>query len=420
MFALVDANSFYCSAEAVFRPDWRNKPIIVLSNNDGCVVAVNRLAKAIGIERFKPFFQIKSLCEKHRVIVCSSNYELYADLSMHMMQIIGAFAPKQHVYSIDETFIDVSNSREALPPFDILGKQIRRAVWKEVRLPVCVGFGKTLTLCKVANHAAKRLPGFDGVCVIESNEQRDRILSKMCVSDVWGVGRKLSVRLKDMGITTALKLAKMPPKLAKQYFSVEMERTILELNGVSTKSWDEVRANKQQIFSTRSTGQRILELHSLMQAFSLHVSSACLKAREQGSVAGAILIFAHNSPFDDGISRGFKQVLRPACATNDSIVMSQLVSQAIPQLFIPGIKYYKVGVGLMDLTDEQHQQLDMFTAKPGRPELMKAVDALNKRYGSDTLFLGSQGICPKWHMRRDMLTPQYTTDWHHIPRICCK
>lgn len=420
MFALVDANSFYCSAEQVFRPDWRGKPIVVLSNNDGCVVAANRQAKAAGIEKFKPWFQVKALAEQHGVIACSSNYELYSDLSAKMMQIVGQFAPRQHIYSIDETFLDLTGMRLGEGALLELGAVIRRTVWREARLPVGVGFGDTLTLAKAANHAAKRIEGFNGVCAINSESTRKSILSEMHVSDVWGIGRKLSKRLESMGIMTALQLSKIPIKLARKQFSVEVERLVLELNGTPTRNWDETRADKQQIFSTRSTGERIEELDSLKQAFAMHVSKASQKARQQHSVAGAILVFAHNSPFDDGCTRGFKQLLRFPLATNDSLVIGRQVAMAIPRLYVDGVRYYKIGVGLVDLMPQEHVQYDLFTPPTEEPRLMCVLDKLNQRYGSDTVFVAAQGIDPKWHMRRDMLTPQYTTDWRQIPLIQCR
>ncbi|MBB1380766.1 Y-family DNA polymerase, partial [Shewanella sp. SR41-2] len=229
MFALVDANAFYCSAEQVFRPDWRGRPIIVLSNNDGCIVAANRQAKEAGIEKFLPYFQAKALCVQRNVIVCSSNYELYADLSAKMMAIIGRFAPEQHVYSIDESFLSFKHSYPAIKCLYTQGQLIRRAVWKEARLAVCVGMGQTLTLAKIANHAAKKIPGYKGVCVIDTAHQRNDILRQLAVKEVWGIGRRISKKLELMNIRSAYDLASMPPSLARKQFSIEIERTVREL-----------------------------------------------------------------------------------------------------------------------------------------------------------------------------------------------
>lgn len=306
MFALVDANSFYCSAEQVFRPDWRGKPMIVLSNNDGCIVAANRQAKEAGIEKFKPYFQVKALCEQKGVIALSSNYELYADLSAKMMQVIGRFAPEQHIYSIDESFLSFEHSFPAIPSLKEHGMKLRRAVWRECRLPVCVGFGQTLTLAKVANHAAKKIEGYNGVCVLDSERECKAVLGQLHVSEVWGIGRKLTHRLEMMGINTALKLANYPPALIRKEFNVEVERTVRELNGQKCKGWDTARADKKQIFSTRSAGQRITDLESLQQALCKHANIASFKARKQKSLCRVMLCFANSSPFDSLlVARGF-------------------------------------------------------------------------------------------------------------------
>lgn len=418
MYALVDANSFYCSAEQVFRPDWRGKPIIVLSNNDGCIVAANRQARELGIPKFAPYFHVKEQCAKLGVIVCSSNYELYADLSAKMMEIIGRFAPEQHIYSIDESFLSFKHCHSSIPCLKTHGLRIRQTVWKEARLPVCVGIGATLTLAKIANHAAKKLPGYHGVCLIDNDPQRIEILKQLSVGDVWGIGRRLSKKLASMGIQTAYDLAQMPASLARKQFSIEIERTVRELNGTACKQWDHTRADKQQIFSTRSVGERIMDFDSLLQALSKHVGIAAAKARAQGSCCKSMLIFANNSPYDEQ-PIGFKSLIHFPTATNCTIEITQAMSLAAPKLFRPGVRYYKIGVGLINLEQDRYQQLDLFNRPKTKPILMNALDGINSRYGQDTLFLAAQGIEQKWAMRRALLTPQYTTLWGGIPRVKC-
>ncbi|WP_443020096.1 Y-family DNA polymerase [Shewanella sp. MTB7] len=238
MFALVDANAFYCSAEQVFRPEWRGRPIIVLSNNDGMIVSANRLALESGIPKFEPYFKIKTQCEQLGIIALSSNYELYASLSASMMEVIGRFAPEQHIYSIDESFLSFEHCYPAIPCLIKHGHKLRRTVWKETRLPVCVGMGSTLTLAKVANHAAKKHQGYHGVCVIDNSNQRKEILLKMMPVEVWGIGRRLAKRLDIMGIKTAYALSQMKSAIARKKFNIEVERTIRELNGESCKGWE--------------------------------------------------------------------------------------------------------------------------------------------------------------------------------------
>jgi DNA polymerase V len=418
MFALVDANSFYCSAEQVFRPDWRGKPIIVLSNNDGCIVAANRQAKEAGIQKFLPYFQVKALCARRGVIACSSNYELYADLSSKMMNIIGRYAPEQHVYSIDESFLSFKNTYPAIKCLRTQGQIIRRAVWKEARLAVCVGIGETLTLAKIANHAAKKIEGYNGVCFIGNEQERVSILQRIPVGDVWGIGRRISKKLEVMNIRTAFQLASMPPALARKQFSIEIERTVRELNGQPCKVWDEVRADKKQIFSTRSVGERITDYESLLQALSKHVGIAAAKARKQGSNCKTMLLFASSSPHDER-PVSYKAVIHFPCPTNCTLTLTKGMSDAALRLFRENVRYYRIGVGLIDLLSEKFNQFDLFNQPTSNPALMSTLDLINHRYGNDTVFLAAQGIEHKWAMRRDLLTPQYTTKWRCIPQIKC-
>ncbi|MGF1736784.1 Y-family DNA polymerase [Photobacterium satsumensis] len=418
MYALVDANSFYCSAEQVFRPDWRNKPMVVLSNNDGIIVAANRLAREAGVEKFKGYFEMRGLCEAKGVIACSSNYELYGDLSAKMMEVIGRFAPEQHVYSIDESFLAFHQCQQAIPDLSHHAQLLRRAVWRECRLPVCVGIGSTLTLAKVANHAAKKVQGYQGVCVIETEAERYAILSQMKTSDVWGIGRRIAKRLAFMGVNTALELAAMRPDLARKSFSVEVERTVRELNGEVCKGWDCARADKKQIFSTRSVGERITCPDSLRQALCKHAGMAAEKLRRQHSLVRVMLVFASNSPYDER-PQGFKQIYRFAYPTDDSTAITKAVASLLDQIYASGVRYYKIGVGLIDLVSGEHAQGDLFDESTTNPALMAVFDSLNQRYGRDSVFLAAQGIEPKWTMRRDFLSPQYTTQWRDIPRIRC-
>lgn len=418
MYALVDANSFYCSAEQVFRPDWRNKPMVVLSNNDGCVVAANRLAKEAGIPKFEPYFKIKDLCELKKVIVLSSNYDLYANLSMNMMNVIGRFAPEQYIYSIDESFLSLDKTADAIPCLRTHGRNLRRAVWKECRLPVCVGFGATLTLAKVANRIAKSSRAYNGVCVIDTEQARIEYLSSISASDVWGIGRRLSDRMKFMGINTALDLARLDPSKARKDFNVNVERTVRELNGIRCLHWDNMAVPKKQIFSTRSVGERITDLHSLTEAIAKHCGIASRKARGQHSLCRTMVVFAGNSPFDARpVSK--KVIHQFAYPTADVTTITKVASELTKQVFAEGIEYYKIGVGLIELVSGEHEQGDLFNPKPNNDKLMRVFDGLNTRFGSSTLFLASQGIEQKWDMRRERLTPSYTSDWKALPKIKC-
>lgn len=417
MYALVDANSFYCSAEQVFRPDLRNKPMIVLSNNDGCIVAANKQALQAGIKKFEPFFKVRDLCALKGVVAQSSNYELYADLSLKMMGVISRFAPEQHIYSIDESFL--SFKRSTMPNSELLNHciELRKAVWRECRLPVAVGVARTLTLSKIANHAAKKL-GYQGVCVLDDKQEINQVLKQLPVASVWGIGRQLSKRMLTMGITTAFDLANCDIGKIQRNFNVDVERTVRELNGQECLYWDNVRANKKQIFSTRSVGERITDLISLEQALIKHSAIAAKKCRDQGSLCKTVMFFANSSPFDQN-PRSYKTVHEFSYATADSIHISNAATRAAKELFREGVRYYKIGVGLIQLVEEKHYQNDLFNQNPDNDSLMKVFDGLNHKYGPDTLFIAGQGIDQKWSMKREMLSPCYTTRWNDIPTIKC-
>jgi len=285
-------------------------------------------------------------------------------------------------------------------------------------LPVCVSLGKTLTLAKVANHVAKKWPGFNGVCVLNDNRFKRKVLEQLSPVDIWGIGRKGNEKLKQNGVLTAWQLSQLNINLLPAGFNVELQRTIKELNGEECKIWDDVKADKLQIFSTRSLGKRITNVEDLSQALARHAAIAALKAREQKSLCSTLMVFVGNSPYDDNpCSYKFLKQFNPA--TNDTSILLKAISDNIHLLFKPGVAYYKVGVGLLSLSSETHQQLDLFNPALGNAPLMSVLDKINQRYGSNSAFFMAQGIDEQWSMRRELLTPQYTTNWKHIPHISC-
>eukprot|EP01093_Parvamoeba_rugata_P014923 TRINITY_DN501_c0_g1_i1.p1 TRINITY_DN501_c0_g1~~TRINITY_DN501_c0_g1_i1.p1 ORF type:complete len:284 (+),score=30.85 TRINITY_DN501_c0_g1_i1:896-1747(+) len=279
MYALVDAVAFYASAEKVFDPSIRFKPVVVLTNNDGCICAVCPIGRRLNIPKFQPYFKIKHYLTQHNVVVRSSNYELYADLSERMMTVINRFCDDHYVYSIDESFLRFTGFSNIIDDWSAYGHTIRQAVWRETGLPVGVGFGPTPTLAKAANHAAKKLSGFNGIAVINDESSRKNILARMDVTDVWGIGSRLGKQLKFMGIKSALDLAQQNPKKMRRMFSVVVERTVSELNGVACLNWDEVKQNKKEIFSTRSFGERISDVTTLKSALTTHAAIVGRKLR---------------------------------------------------------------------------------------------------------------------------------------------
>ena len=418
MYALVDAVSFYASAEKVFDPSIRNKPVVVLTNNDGCICAVCPIARRLGIPKFESYFKIKWLLQKHGVVVRSSNYELYADLSERMMNVIARYSDNTHIYSIDEAFVHFKNYGSLIKDWHQYGHEIRRAIWKETKLPVGVGFGTTATLAKAANHAAKKLPGYHGVAVIDSKESTKDILQQMAVGDVWGVGRKISKRLDMQGINNAFQLSAMSPKTIRREFSVVTERTVNELNGISCLSWDAVREDKQQIFSTRSFGQRIIDINELKAALSKHCVTVAKKLRQQSSLVKKLLIFASSSPHDELYYKRSLVYVFPV-ATDNSCEISSSISLVIEQIFKPGVNFYRCGIGAIELESRHFNQPDLFMPDNSNPALMLCLDKINNRYGQGTLKLGSEGKSEVWQMRREFLSPQFTSNWKDIPKINC-
>ncbi|WP_354625670.1 Y-family DNA polymerase [Psychromonas sp. MME2] len=417
MYALVDANAFYCSSEQVFRPEWRGKPMVVLSNNDGCIIAANKQAISLGIKKFQPYFKYRTLCNTKGIIVCSSNYELYGDLSGKMMQIIGRFAPIQHIYSIDECFLLFADFL-TIPNLIQDAQEMRKAVWKEARLPVCVGLGATMTLAKLANHIAKKSPDSNGVSLLTPADMTNHIFKNISPSEVWGIGRKTNRKLCDMGVNSVTKLLQLKRHIIEQNFNIELLRTIQELNGEKCKGWDETRADKRQIFSTRSVGQRIVNIACLQQALVKHITIAAEKLRIQGSLCGTLMAFVANSPFDTA-PRYFKIIKHFTPPTQSTPTLIKAITNDIQRLYIPGIQYYKIGVGLVNLSSTHHQQYDLFNDAQNDNQLMNLVDNVNQKYGRDSVLFASQGVNEKWSMRRQFLTPQYTTNWKDIPKIHC-
>lgn len=418
MYALIDASGMYASCEKIFDPTIRKRPVVVLSNNDGCIVATCPIAKKMGIPKFGPYFKIKDQLDRAGVVAKSSNYELYADISSRMMELCASFAPEQHIYSIDECFLRFDHY---IPPegWNELGMKIRRKVWKEVRLPVGVGFGPTPTLAKAANHASKKLPGFSGVAVIDNDQIRKQILQQMEIRDVWGVGRRIGERLNLLGVKTAWQLAQTKPALMKKHFSILIANTAEELNGLTRISWDDVRSPKKQIYSTRSFGQRITGLTDLKQALATHATIAAQKLRAQESATSNIIVFAHNSIHDKESffkRSAFHQFATPTC---DTAVIVKVTSQLAEQIYQAGIRYYKAGIGLLEITTATPYQPDIFTPSADQPELMRCLDQINSKYGRDTLHLARQGIQQNFKMKRELLSPRYTTRIEDIPVVDC-
>ena len=418
MFALVDANGFYASAEKVFDPSIRNKPVVVLTNNDGCICALCDIAKQLGVKKFGPYYKVQKFLEKHGAVVRSSNYELYDYLSNRMMAVVAGFAPHQHVYSIDECFLYFDNWQPQ-EGWYAYGERIRKAVWEQLRLPVGVGFGLTPTLAKAASHAGKRLGDKSGIAVLADRTGIQSTLQQMTPQDVWGIGRRIGEKLEQSGMQTAWDFACADAKSIRKRFSVEIERTIRELNGTRCMEWEEYRPKKKQIYATRAFGQPVSDIQSLRQALCWHAERVAEKLRRQNSSVKTLTLFAHANPF--AASGHYHKAVQHqfACATADSRQLVAAAGKAADALYCAGVQFHKCGVGAIEVQDDDVKQPDLFDENPTNNKLMACMDAINARYGSSSIGVAAKGKNQQWRMKRAHLSPRYTTNWQHIPQCKC-
>ncbi|HAT3915769.1 TPA: Y-family DNA polymerase [Klebsiella oxytoca] len=419
MFSLADVNSFYASCEKVFRPDLRDQPIVVLSNNDGCVIARSKEAKQLGIKMGIPWFQLKAMQFPNPVITFSSNYELYASLSNRVVALLEELSPRVEQYSIDECFLDVSGISHCMD-LEAFGAQMREHVRNGTGLTIGVGIGATKTLAKSAQWASKEWPQFRGVLALTpANPRRTaKLLSLQPVEEIWGVGNRIAKKLKVMGITTALQLSLTNPTFIRKNFNVVLERTVRELNGESCISLEEATPPKQQIVCSRSFGQRITTYDELRQAICQYAERAAEKLRGERQYCRHISAFIKTSPFAvkepyyGNIST--EKLSTPTRDTRDIIAAAV---NALDRIWVPGHRYAKAGVMLNDFSPNGVSQLNLFDEIQPRPhsdELMKVLDGINHS-GLGKIWFAGRGIAPEWQMKREMLSPAYTTRWKELP-----
>ncbi|PCJ93751.1 MAG: UMUC domain-containing protein DNA-repair protein [Porticoccaceae bacterium] len=415
MFALVDCNSYYASCEQIFRPDLRGKPVIVLSNNDGCIIARSREAKALGIPDLHAYFKVKHLIKRHRVAVFSSNFRLYGDISQRVMDTLCHFSPNIEIYSIDEMFLDLAGMKLSLHDY---GQTMKQTLWQQVRMPVSVGIAPSKTLAKLANYAAKNIQKCQGVCLLDSPNKWQWLLQRVPVTKIWGVGSRIGKRLADQSIYTAADLARSNPKAIRRHFSVCLERTIEELNGTTCLKLEDTPSDKKQIYCSRSFGQKPSELAPLLQAVGLYACRVAEKLRAQKHLVLTIHVFIHTSPYQPNYYSN-STVIKLAYPTDDSRIIAAKARQAVRSLFRPGYNYLKSGVGLIELIPKKYQQQDIFQApqKENSDALMKTLDNINQRYGQGSAFLAAEGIRKRWPMRQQHRSPCYTTDWNDLPIV---
>ncbi len=417
--ALIDVNNFYVSCERVFNPKLIGKPVVVLSNNDGCAVARSNEVKALGVPMGAPWFKMKDLARQHGIIALSSNYALYADMSNRVMSILREFSPDQEVYSIDESFLDLTGfqSRNLIQ----YGQQMRKRILKWTGLPVCVGIGATKTLAKLANHCAKKRPVFNGVCNFNTMDHLalDALLSEIEVGEIWGVGRRLAPRLQALGYHSVLDLKRASPEELRQQFSVVMEKTIRELNGTVCIELEEIAPAKKQILSSRSFGQPVRDYTSLAESITLYMSRAAEKLRRQQSFAGSVHVYIRTSPFkpDDPFYSNGMTIPLPT-PTDDSRQLVNIALWVLKQIYKPNFNYAKAGVMLSELVPAQGLQTDLFSriqVNPKSSTLMTTMDSINRKMGKDAIKLASEGFRRPWKMRQENKSPAYTTRWSDLP-----
>ena len=422
MFALVDCNNFYASCERVFNPALRLRPVVVLSNNDGCIIARSEEAKALGIQMGTPEFKCRLLLQTHDVAVFSSNYALYGDMSTRVMMTLAALAPEIEVYSIDEAFLDMSGFAR----FDLVeyGRLIRRTVRLHTGIPVCVGMAPTKTLAKMANRLAKKNPHYQGVCVLGSDAEIRTALERIRVEDIWGIGRQWSKLLQAKQIESAADLAAAPAAWVRKHLHIVGARIQAELQGKSCLPMELVRPAKQSICTSRSFGRSVTRLEELQEAVATFAGKCAVKLRHEQSQASLLTVFIATSPFDDAARRYWgTQTASLPYPTNNSIAILKAAQTMLDGIFVAGKSYKKAGVIMSGIVPKAAccTTLSLFAEEAPAPnerdtKIMQLIDAINHRYGSGAVRLAAENsVCWKPHQER--LSARYTTQWDDIIEV---
>ncbi len=424
VFFLIDVNNMYVSCERVFDPSLNNKPVIVLSNNDGCAVARSNESKALNIKMGVPLFQIKDIVQQNKVIVLSSNYAMYAEMSRRFHTILGSYVTDEEVepYSIDECFVDFSAYEKN---FDLekVGQQMRQQIWKWLGLPVCVGIGRSKTESKIANHIAKKNPGFNSVCDLVSMDpcNKEYYFAQIDVSEVWGVGRKHAKKLHSMGITTVLDLACTEAREMQRQFSIVMARTINELQGIACIEIEDTPPSKKQIIKSCSFGAKVTGLDDLKEAIAMHAQEACKRLRDEESLCGCLLVFVQSSPFDESAPYYNKSITGSFSEPTDSALdFVKAATKMVSHIYKEGIKYKKCGVILTGLEPKAGHTYDLLTdfeAIEKKEQLMKTLDNVHAKFGKKKLGISTCYVPGRnWSMSRDKLSKNPFL-WDQLPIV---
>lgn len=417
--ALIDCNNFYVSCERLFQPGLEGKPVVVLSNNDGCVVSRSQEVKDLGIKMAVPWFQLKDIAKRHSIIALSSNYALYADLSNRVMRLLSQCSPNQEVYSIDESFLDLTGMA-GISNLAQYAQTIRSTIKQCVGIPVCIGIAPSKTLAKLANHVAKKQKHYDSVCDFNAMTARelDTLLAQIEVGEVWGVGRRSTSRLQQMGISSVLELKCSSAKRVRAEFGVVMERIVAELNGVACLELDDVTPPRQQIICSRSFGVPVVMLEDLEQAVISYTSRAAEKLRHQHSFAGGIQVYIRTNPHNEKQPQYQQSILLPLPEpTNDTRLLCRAALRGLQQIYRSGYAYQKAGVMLTEIIATASRPRTLFddvAAQQKSVALMTTLDQINRRMGSGTVQLLGEGVRKSWAMRRGNVSQCYTTEWDEL------
>lgn len=395
--------------------------MVVLSNNDGCAVARSNEAKALGVKMGVPWFKVRDLARQHGILAFSSNYTLYADMSNRVVSVLRGFCPDVEVYSIDESFLQVEGVLKLFGGPQVLGQQMRNRIREWTGLPVCVGFGPTKTLAKLANHLAKKNPEFDGVCDLPSLSEAEQQtwMARTSVEEVWGVGPRTVPKLEAMGIRTVLDLRNAPPKAIRGRFGVVLERTCYELGGVTCLALEDAMEPRQQIMVSRSFGRTVTTLEELSEAVSTYVANAGEKLRLQGSEACVVNVFVLTNRFrPDEPQNNVSKFVPLSQPTDDTLGLTKAVLAGLKAIYKPGFSYKKAGVVLTLLSEKAKHQPTLFGCALGQARsdsLMAAMDAVNRQFGRGVLRTGASGLSRPWSTRMCNRSPRFTTNWDELP-----
>ncbi len=422
MFALVDCNNFYASCERVFNPALEQRPVVVLSNNDGCIIARSEEAKALGIEMGTPEFKCQEFLREHNVAIFSSNYALYGDMSARVMTTLGELAPSIEIYSIDESFLDLTGfGRFDLEEF---GRMVGKKVRQYTGIPVSIGIGPTKTLAKIANRLAKKTAGYNGVCLLDSHKTIREALERTPVSGVWGIGRQWSHRLEQRGITTALGFSQVPPTWVRKEMHLTGAKVQAELQGQSCLPLEEIQPSKKSICTSRSFGRSVRERDALAEAVMTFAARGADKLRKAGSLASTVTVFAGTSPFEEPLRQYWAtRTLTLLEPSQDTILLTAAADRLLDELFRPGYTYRKAGVlysGLLP-AGGSGANLSLFsetqgTRDPRHEKLMQVMDNLNRTYGRGTVRLAGESA-EAWKPVQEHRSPCYTTRWSDIIEV---